>query len=93
MRLPEFLERHLGKIENGWSFPPVGSNPLIQVVQCCGRISGTTAFATMGLSEVELRLRTLHPYELPAIHAVALDRVYAPYAAWIVERSSDGPAP
>lgn len=37
---------------------------------------------------VEQAIRELHPYELPAIHAVALDRVHAAYAAWIVDNSS-----
>jgi periplasmic divalent cation tolerance protein len=36
---------------------------------------------------VELAIRELHSYELPAIHAYALTHVYAPYAAWI-ERST-----
>lgn len=32
---------------------------------------------------VEAAIRELHPYELPAIHAVAFERAYAPYVAWI----------
>ncbi len=32
---------------------------------------------------VESAIRELHPYELPAIHAVALDRVFEPYAQWV----------
>lgn len=32
---------------------------------------------------VEAAIRDLHSYELPAIHAVKLDQVYEPYAAWI----------
>ncbi len=32
---------------------------------------------------VETAIRELHSYELPAIYAVALEQVYAPYAAWI----------
>jgi periplasmic divalent cation tolerance protein len=38
---------------------------------------------------VEEAVRALHPYELPAIHAVAFERVFAPYADW-VERESGG---
>ena len=38
---------------------------------------------------VEAAIRELHSYELPAIHAVALEPVYAPYAAWI-ESNSQG---
>jgi periplasmic divalent cation tolerance protein len=37
---------------------------------------------------VEAAIRALHPYELPAIHAVALAHSYAPYAAWIEEGST-----
>ena len=37
---------------------------------------------------VERAIRELHSYELPAIHAVAFDRVYEPYAAWIAAGSS-----
>lgn len=34
---------------------------------------------------VEALIRELHSYELPAIHGVALEHVYPPYAAWIEE--------
>ncbi|MFH1569695.1 MAG: divalent-cation tolerance protein CutA [Gemmatimonadota bacterium] len=40
--------------------------------------------------EVEKALRELHPYELPAIHAVALDRVHEPYAQWVIEGTAAG---
>jgi periplasmic divalent cation tolerance protein len=40
---------------------------------------------------IERAIRELHSYELPAIHAIALESVYAPYAAWI-ESNSAGPA-
>jgi periplasmic divalent cation tolerance protein len=33
--------------------------------------------------EVEAAIRELHSYDLPAIHAVALDRVNDTYAEWI----------
>jgi periplasmic divalent cation tolerance protein len=36
---------------------------------------------------VEAAIRELHPYELPAIHAVAVEQVYEPYAAWVREGS------
>lgn len=32
---------------------------------------------------VEAALRELHPYALPAIHALALDPVHGPYADWV----------
>jgi periplasmic divalent cation tolerance protein len=38
---------------------------------------------------VERAIREMHSYELPAIHAVAFDRVYEPYGAWI-ETNSPG---
>ena len=37
---------------------------------------------------VELAIKALHSYELPAIHALALDPIYAPYAAWIESNTS-----
>lgn len=41
---------------------------------------------------VEDAIRELHSYELPAIHALAIEQVYGPYGAWIEEGSS-GDAP
>jgi len=41
-----------------------------------------------GYAAVEAAIRELHSYELPAIHAVALDPIYEPYAAWIESHSS-----
>jgi len=37
---------------------------------------------------VEGAIRELHSYELPAIHAVAIEHVYSPYATWVGEGSS-----
>jgi periplasmic divalent cation tolerance protein len=34
---------------------------------------------------VEAAIRELHGYELPAIHALALEQVHAPYGRWIEE--------
>lgn len=36
---------------------------------------------------VEEALRELHPYTLPAIYALALERVHGPYADWVGEYS------
>jgi periplasmic divalent cation tolerance protein len=36
---------------------------------------------------VEAAVLELHPYELPAIYAVDLPRVHAPYAEWVDEHS------
>jgi periplasmic divalent cation tolerance protein len=37
---------------------------------------------------VETEILRLHPYDLPAIHALALAHVHAPYAEWIAENSA-----
>ena len=39
----------------------------------------------------EAAIRELHPYELPAIHAVAVVQAFGPYAEW-VEAGSAGKA-
>lgn len=33
--------------------------------------------------ELQAAIRAVHPYELPAIHAVATAQAYAPYADWV----------
>ena len=44
---------------------------------------------------VEQAIRAVHPYELPAIYALSVDRAYGPYADWVrsesagVDRSDD----
>ena len=44
---------------------------------------------------VEEAIRAVHPYELPAIYALPVERAYGPYADWVrtesagVDRSSD----
>lgn len=47
-------------------------------------------------ARLEAAIRAQHPYELPDIHALALEQVYAPYARWLEqsteERSSPGSA-
>lgn len=37
---------------------------------------------------VEAAIKALHTYELPAIHAVALDQIYCAYGAWIETNSA-----
>ena len=37
--------------------------------------------------QVESTIRDLHSYELPAIHAFALEHVFPAYAAWIAENA------
>jgi len=39
---------------------------------------------------IEAAILELHPYELPAIHAVAVERAHAPYADWVAANSSSG---
>ena len=38
-------------------------------------------------ADVEAAIVELHPYELPAIYAVDLPQVHAPYAEWVDEQS------
>lgn len=38
---------------------------------------------------IEFAIRELHSYELPDIHAYALEAIYAPYAEWLESRLSD----
>lgn len=40
---------------------------------------------------VQRAIRERHSYELPAIHAVRLERVHAPYAAWVRAGASGEP--
>ena len=40
---------------------------------------------------VERAIRELHPYELPAIHAIPVERAWEPYRAWVLENSRAGP--
>jgi periplasmic divalent cation tolerance protein len=37
---------------------------------------------------LEAAIVELHPYELPAIHAIELAAVYEPYAQWITENTA-----
>ena len=37
--------------------------------------------------DIEAAIHALHPYELPAIHAIATEHAYAPYAEWVREGS------
>lgn len=39
---------------------------------------------------VEQAIRALHSYELPAIHACAIDQIDQPYAEWIESRCHAG---
>ena len=41
---------------------------------------------------VERAIRELHPYDLPAIYALRIDRIDAPYAAWVRDGSDGGSA-
>ena len=43
-------------------------------------------------AELEAAIRARHPYELPAIHAVATVQAYAPYADWVAASTSPEPA-
>lgn len=41
------------------------------------------------IPEVEEAIRSMHSYELPAIHAVELDYVSLMYGEWVTRNSSD----
>ena len=41
---------------------------------------------------IELAIRELHSYELPAIHACAIEEIYAPYATWIENNCQGAPS-
>lgn len=43
-------------------------------------------------ARVEEAIRSQHPYQLPDIHALALDAVYAPYARWLDESTEESTA-
>ena len=43
-------------------------------------------------AEVEATIRKLHSYDLPAIYAIGLERVFEPYAEWVAANSSGGEA-
>lgn len=36
-----------------------------------------------GYATLEAAIRAAHPYELPAIHAIATTQAHAPYAEWV----------
>lgn len=44
-------------------------------------------------ARLEAAIRSEHPYELPDIHALALEQVYAPYARWLEESTEEPAAP
>lgn len=39
-------------------------------------------------TDVEAAIRELHSYDLPAIYALEMARVFAPFAEWVTENSS-----
>jgi len=49
--------------------------------------------ATGAYEAAERAIRALHPYDLPAIHAIAVERAYAPYADWVIANSTAQAAP
>lgn len=40
-----------------------------------------------GWPALQAAIAALHPYELPAVYAVRLDAVHAPYATWVAEQT------
>ena len=43
--------------------------------------------ATAAYEAAERAIRELHPYELPAIHAIPIERAWRPYADWVEANS------
>ena len=43
--------------------------------------------AANAYDDAERAIRQLHSYELPAIHAIAIERAHEPYAAWVAANS------
>ena len=39
-------------------------------------------------ADIEAAIRELHTYDLPAIYAIELTEVFAPYADWVAENST-----
>jgi len=44
--------------------------------------------ASSTYDEAERAIRALHSYELPAIHAIPVERAHARYADWVIANSS-----
>ena len=49
--------------------------------------------ATAACDDAERAIRELHAYELPAIHAIAVERAHAPYAEWVAANSRPQASP
>jgi periplasmic divalent cation tolerance protein len=51
------------------------------------------AFKTVAehYARIEAAIRAQHPYELPDIHALSLQHVYAPYAQWVEQTTAPVP--
>ena len=47
--------------------------------------------ATSAYDAAEEAILALHSYDLPAIHAIPIERAHAPYADWVVANSSPAP--
>ena len=44
--------------------------------------------ATGSYDAIELAIRELHSYELPAIHAIPVERAWGPYREWVEANST-----
>jgi periplasmic divalent cation tolerance protein len=44
--------------------------------------------AASGYDRAEEAIRALHSYDLPAIHAIPIERAFTPYADWVVANST-----
>ena len=46
--------------------------------------------AASAYDDAERAIRELHSYDLPAIHAIAVERAHEPYADWVAANSKPG---
>jgi periplasmic divalent cation tolerance protein len=44
--------------------------------------------AASAYDDAERAIRELHSYQLPAIHAIAVERAHEPYGAWVAANST-----
>ena len=57
-------------------------------VRCDAEFRVLFKVAASAYEEAERAVRALHSYDLPAIHAIPVERAYAPYADWVIANST-----
>ena len=90
------VARRLGKalLDRNWAAAMQVSGPIQSTYWWKGKIRRhaeyTCAFrtTTARYAAVEKLIRELHPYELPEIYGLKLDKSYPPYLRWIAKYST-----